>query len=428
MPRHRGGGHTGRTSSPPASRATTARAARPSRRRACGSTASRTSRAATSTRCSRRTSRTSATTPGGRTCSWGGTDARRGTGPDRSSSRDPGRRPRPPRGRSGPTATPRTWSAGRCATLLGRARRRTGTCDRRRCPSSTGELFPGAVYENKFGTVAVRSRDRAVGDVEITTFRSDHDYADYRRPHRVEFSDSIELDLARRDFTVNAMAWGAEPGSRAAARRPVRRPGRPRGAHAPGRRRPRDAVRARTRCAWSGRSGWRRRSTSRSSPPRSPRSSRAPSSSAHLSGERIAAEMRRAARRRPCRRSGSGCSPTPASSLTSHPSWRRSGACPRTRSRARTCGTTRCAPSTALCRSRHASGWRPCCTTSASRRRWRTAGSSATRSSVPSRRRRGARSLALAAPPSGSASSISSATTCSGTCRPGPTLRSVGSS
>ena len=76
------------------------------------------------------------------------------------------------------------------------------------------EIFPGAVYENRFGTVAVRE----AGDVyEITTFRSDHDYADFRRPHRIEFGDSIELDLARRDFTVNAIAWGAEAGTPAAA-------------------------------------------------------------------------------------------------------------------------------------------------------------------------------------------------------------------
>ena len=79
-------------------------------------------------------------------------------------------------------------------------------------PERTVALFPGAVYENKFGTVAVRTGDPAVPEVEITTFRSDHDYADFRRPHRVEFRDSIELDLVRRDFTVNAMAWGAEPG------------------------------------------------------------------------------------------------------------------------------------------------------------------------------------------------------------------------
>lgn len=77
-------------------------------------------------------------------------------------------------------------------------------------PEQTLGLFPGAVYENAFGTVAVRTGDVIAGVVEITTFRTDHDYADFRRPHRVEFGESIELDLARRDFSVNAMAWGAE--------------------------------------------------------------------------------------------------------------------------------------------------------------------------------------------------------------------------
>jgi tRNA nucleotidyltransferase/poly(A) polymerase len=78
-------------------------------------------------------------------------------------------------------------------------------------PERVVELLPGSLYENRFGTVAVR-RDGEV--FEITTFRTDHDYADFRRPHRVEFGDSVELDLARRDFTVNAMAWGARPGER----------------------------------------------------------------------------------------------------------------------------------------------------------------------------------------------------------------------
>jgi tRNA nucleotidyltransferase (CCA-adding enzyme) len=74
-------------------------------------------------------------------------------------------------------------------------------------PERLQELFPGAVYENRFGTVAIREH----GEVhEVTTFRSDHEYADHRRPHRIEFGDRIELDLARRDFTVNAMAWGAD--------------------------------------------------------------------------------------------------------------------------------------------------------------------------------------------------------------------------
>jgi putative nucleotidyltransferase with HDIG domain len=78
-------------------------------------------------------------------------------------------------------------------------------------PERVLELLPGGVYENRFGTVAVRHAGELF---EITTFRSDHDYADFRRPHRVEWTDRLELDLARRDFTVNAMAWGAgRPGA-----------------------------------------------------------------------------------------------------------------------------------------------------------------------------------------------------------------------
>ncbi|HET9681154.1 MAG TPA: CCA tRNA nucleotidyltransferase [Candidatus Limnocylindrales bacterium] len=82
-------------------------------------------------------------------------------------------------------------------------------------------IFPGSVYENRFGTVAVREGDEVH---EITTFRIDHDYADFRRPHHVEFGDRIEDDLARRDFTVNAMAWGAAapaPPGRGNGRRPA---------------------------------------------------------------------------------------------------------------------------------------------------------------------------------------------------------------
>ena len=77
-------------------------------------------------------------------------------------------------------------------------------------PEVLQTLFPGALYQNTFGTVAVQ-RDGVL--YEITTFRRDHDYADFRRPHRVEFGTTIEEDLARRDLTVNALAWGAVPGS-----------------------------------------------------------------------------------------------------------------------------------------------------------------------------------------------------------------------
>jgi tRNA nucleotidyltransferase (CCA-adding enzyme) len=43
--------------------------------------------------------------------------------------------------------------------------------------------------------------------VEVTTFRSETDYVDGRRPETVEFHQDIEVDLGRRDFTMNAIAW-----------------------------------------------------------------------------------------------------------------------------------------------------------------------------------------------------------------------------
>jgi len=55
------------------------------------------------------------------------------------------------------------------------------------------------------GTVTVLSK--ALGGVEITTFREDGEYADHRRPERVRFVDRIEGDLSRRDFTINAIAY-----------------------------------------------------------------------------------------------------------------------------------------------------------------------------------------------------------------------------
>ena len=48
------------------------------------------------------------------------------------------------------------------------------------------------------------------GKVEITTFRADGPYRDSRRPERVTFVPRLEDDLARRDFTVNAMAMGPD--------------------------------------------------------------------------------------------------------------------------------------------------------------------------------------------------------------------------
>lgn len=59
----------------------------------------------------------------------------------------------------------------------------------------------------KHGTVSVVINGRPV---EITTFRVDGNYSDHRRPDSVSFSNSVEEDLSRRDFTVNAMACGLD--------------------------------------------------------------------------------------------------------------------------------------------------------------------------------------------------------------------------
>ena len=106
------------------------------------------------------------------------------------------------------------WGAGHAAYVVGGALRdallgRTTTnwdLATAAVPEQTAALFEDAAYENRFGTVVLR---RGGHDYEITTFRTDHDYADFRRPHRVEFGSSLEADLGRRDFTMNALAWGA---------------------------------------------------------------------------------------------------------------------------------------------------------------------------------------------------------------------------
>ena len=68
-------------------------------------------------------------------------------------------------------------------------------------PERIMALFPSGRYENRFGTVTI-------DDVEVTTFRRDHQYADRRRPDSVTFTTDLASDLARRDFTVNAICWG----------------------------------------------------------------------------------------------------------------------------------------------------------------------------------------------------------------------------
>ena len=79
-------------------------------------------------------------------------------------------------------------------------------------PEQTKVIFrdyPMFLAGEKHGTVSIVAECHVV---EITTFRTESGYADHRHPDRVEFVPRIEADLARRDFTVNAMAWSPTRG------------------------------------------------------------------------------------------------------------------------------------------------------------------------------------------------------------------------
>lgn len=68
-------------------------------------------------------------------------------------------------------------------------------------------------YENKFGTVTVvfkgknlKQKSLPGKEIQITTYRLEAKYTDKRHPDEIRFTDELEKDLARRDFTINAMA------------------------------------------------------------------------------------------------------------------------------------------------------------------------------------------------------------------------------
>jgi len=75
-------------------------------------------------------------------------------------------------------------------------------------PEDIQHLFPNSFYENKFGTVTVvtESKKDSLKHVEVTPYRMDVSYSDKRHPDEVSFVRTIEEDLKRRDFTINAIA------------------------------------------------------------------------------------------------------------------------------------------------------------------------------------------------------------------------------
>ena len=80
-------------------------------------------------------------------------------------------------------------------------------------PEQITGIFKKSFIDNKFGTVTVltNSKKEQLKEIEITTFRIDEKYTDKRHPDKIKWVESIEEDLARRDFTINAMAILLDP-------------------------------------------------------------------------------------------------------------------------------------------------------------------------------------------------------------------------
>lgn len=75
-------------------------------------------------------------------------------------------------------------------------------------PEEVQKIFSESVYENQFGTVGIKtgSEDEALKIVEVTSYRIEGKYTDKRHPDEVRFAKTIEEDLSRRDFSMNAIA------------------------------------------------------------------------------------------------------------------------------------------------------------------------------------------------------------------------------
>ena len=83
-------------------------------------------------------------------------------------------------------------------------------------PEEITAIFPDSYYNNDFGTVGVKNEeveDERLRVVEVTPYRTESGYSDARRPDHVQFGVSLEEDLARRDFTVNAIALRPHDGT-----------------------------------------------------------------------------------------------------------------------------------------------------------------------------------------------------------------------
>ena len=78
-------------------------------------------------------------------------------------------------------------------------------------PAETKAIFPHTIDVGiDHGTVLVLAGQSEAEHYEITTFRTESTYTDYRRPDSVDFVRELSEDLKRRDFTINAFAMDTE--------------------------------------------------------------------------------------------------------------------------------------------------------------------------------------------------------------------------
>jgi len=82
-------------------------------------------------------------------------------------------------------------------------------------PEQILQMFPDAFYNNTYGTVSLpvkitTGKQEKTIIFEITAFRKESGYSDFRHPQKVEWAKTVEEDLGRRDFTINAIAYDGE--------------------------------------------------------------------------------------------------------------------------------------------------------------------------------------------------------------------------
>ncbi|MDO8495540.1 MAG: HD domain-containing protein [bacterium] len=79
-------------------------------------------------------------------------------------------------------------------------------------PEEIQKIFPDSFYANEFGTVGIKTdhAEKSLQVVETTTYRTESSYSDQRHPDSIKFATTLEEDLKRRDFTINALAMDKE--------------------------------------------------------------------------------------------------------------------------------------------------------------------------------------------------------------------------